>query len=81
MKKNRYLLCLLVTALLVFAALPRLEIGEGGLDGIFAASWLFFAFCAAAGNLSSLLYNSPMKRADRRNKKQKSMQMPKRMPG
>ena len=81
MKKNRYLLCLLGTALLVFSALPRLELGGSGLDGIFAASWLFFAFCAAAGNLSSLLYTSPMKRAGRRNNNQKNRQMPKRMPG
>ena len=81
MKKNRYLLCLLTTALLVFFSLPRLDPGENGLQGVFAVCWLFFAFCAAAGNLSSLLYTAPAKRVKRAERTVKSRGIPKRMQG
>lgn len=56
MKKNRYLLCILASAAMLYFALPRLPIHEGGLGGIFAFSWLAFCLIVIAGNLSALLY-------------------------
>ncbi|QED48917.1 hypothetical protein [Cytobacillus dafuensis] len=60
MKKNRYLLCLLVCGALLYFALPRLDIFSVGLEGIFAMTWLAFALFVIAGNLTALLY-SPKK--------------------
>ncbi|MBY0124074.1 hypothetical protein [Bacillus sp. S/N-304-OC-R1] len=60
MKKNRYLLCLLLCGLLLYFAVPRLDIFSDGLKGIFALSWLAFALIVIAGNLTALLY-SPKK--------------------
>ncbi|MEH7345970.1 hypothetical protein V7122_19185 [Bacillus sp. JJ1532] len=60
MKKNRYLLCLLVCGFFLYFAVPRLNIFGEGLEGIFAISWLAFALIVIAGNLTSLLY-SPKK--------------------
>lgn len=56
MKKNRYLLCLLVCGLLLYFAVPRLDILSEGLEGIFALTWLAFAMIVIAGNLTALLY-------------------------
>ncbi|MBU8879695.1 hypothetical protein BGM26_11925 [Bacillus sp. FJAT-29790] len=57
MNKNRYLLCLLVCGLLLYYAVPRLGVFSGGLEGIFAISWLAFALFVIAGNLTALLYS------------------------
>lgn len=54
--KNRYLLCLLLCAALLYFAVPRLTISASGLEGMFAISWLVFAFIVIAGNLSALLF-------------------------
>ncbi len=62
MKKNRYLLCLLVCGFLLYFAVPRLNIFSEGIEGIFAISWLAFALIVIAGNLTALLY-SPKKSA------------------
>lgn len=56
MKKNRYLLCLLVCGLLLYYALPRLNVFASGAEGMFAIMWLFLAFCVIAGNLSGVLF-------------------------
>lgn len=56
MNKNRYILCLLLCALLVYYALPRLPVHRSGIEGTFAVAWLFLAFVAVAGNLSAILY-------------------------
>ena len=56
MNKNRYILCLLLCALLVYYAVPRLPINLSGIEGTFAIAWLFLALMVVAGNLSAILY-------------------------
>jgi len=56
MKKNRYLLCLLFSGLLLYYAVPRLSIYSTGAEGVFTLSWLLFAIIVIAGNLTGLLY-------------------------
>ncbi len=55
--QNRLLLCLLLCGVLLYFGVPRLAIGAGGLEGIFAISWLVFALIVVSGNLIGLLYN------------------------
>jgi hypothetical protein len=62
MKKNRYILCLLVSAFLLYFAVPRFSVLADGLAGTFAISWLVFVLFVIAGNLSALLY-APKRRA------------------
>ncbi|MEH7176487.1 hypothetical protein [Neobacillus vireti] len=57
MKKNRYILCLLLCGLMIYFAVPRLSVGAEGLGGIFALAWLAFALIVMAGNLTALLYS------------------------
>ena len=61
MKKNRYLICLLVSGVLLYYAVPRLSIYSAGVEGYFAITWLLFALIVIAGNLTGLLY-TPKKR-------------------
>lgn len=61
MKKNRYLICLLVSGVLLYYAVPRLSIYSAGTEGYFAIIWLLFALMVIAGNLTGLLY-TPKKR-------------------
>lgn len=56
MKKNRYLLCLLLSGLLLYYAVPRISIFNPGAEGVFAYVWLGFALMVIAGNLTGLLY-------------------------
>ncbi len=56
MKANRYLLCLLFSSLLLYIAVPRLQVFSDGLPGIFSVIWLTFALIVIAGNLTALLY-------------------------
>jgi accessory gene regulator protein AgrB len=56
MKKNRYLLCLLLSGLLLYYAVPRISIFSLGAEGVFAYVWLGFALIVIAGNLTGLLY-------------------------
>jgi hypothetical protein len=58
LKKNRYLLCLLLCGFMLYFAVPRLSIQAEGLEGIFAISWLAFALIVIAGNLTAMLYSS-----------------------
>nr|WP_295969876.1 hypothetical protein [uncultured Bacillus sp.] len=58
MKKNRYLLCLLLSGLLLYYAVPRLSINSSGAEGIFTVTWLGFALMVIAGNLTGLLYTT-----------------------
>ncbi|PLS02548.1 hypothetical protein [Neobacillus cucumis] len=60
MKKNRYLLCLLLAGFMLYFAVPRLSINLDGSHGIFSITWLAFALMVIAGNLTGLLY-SPKK--------------------
>ncbi|MBB6445701.1 YtxH domain-containing protein [Bacillus benzoevorans] len=56
MKKNRYLLCLLLSGLLLYYAVPRISMFSPGAEGVFAYAWLGFALIVIAGNLTGLLY-------------------------
>ncbi|NHC42167.1 hypothetical protein G6549_19740 [Bacillus sp. MM2020_1] len=57
MKKNRYLLCLLLCGFLLYYGAPRLSIHAEGAQGIFSLAWLSFALIVIAGNLTGLLYS------------------------
>jgi hypothetical protein len=63
MKRNRYILCLLAGAFLLYFAVPRFSIFEEGLGGIFSVSWLVLALLVIAGNLSALLYSPRLKKS------------------
>lgn len=56
MKRNRYVLCLLIAAFMLYYALPKFSIFAQGLEGIFTISWLTLVLLVIAGNLSALLY-------------------------
>ena len=56
MNKNRYVLCLLASGMLLYYAVPRLSVSITSVDGIFAITWLSFALMVIAGNLTGLLY-------------------------
>lgn len=56
MKKNRYLLCLLLAGLMLYYALPRISLEASGIEGLFAISWLSLALLVVAGNLSAYLF-------------------------
>lgn len=76
MKKNRYLLCLLLCAFMLYFAVPRLSVTAEGARGIFSIAWLTFALFAIAGNLTGLLF-TPKKQvqkpqAERLKKKSRS---------
>ncbi|AXN37862.1 hypothetical protein ACWF7H_03820 [Peribacillus butanolivorans] len=58
--KQRLLLCLLLCGVMLYYAVPRLSLESGGLESLFAGSWLLFALLAVAGNLTGILY-SPKK--------------------
>ncbi|WP_042354804.1 hypothetical protein [Bacillus rubiinfantis] len=64
MKKNRYLLCLLLCGVMLYFAVPRLSIRAEGVEGVFTISWLLFALIVVAGNFSALLF-APKKRVQR----------------
>ncbi|CAH2716087.1 hypothetical protein BACCIP111895_03271 [Neobacillus rhizosphaerae] len=57
MKKNRYLLCLLLCGFMLYFAVPRLSIYADVVQGIFSIAWLSFALIVIAGNLTGLLYS------------------------
>jgi hypothetical protein len=57
MKKNRYLLCLLLCGFMLYFAVPRLSINKEGLQGTFSLVWLAFALIVIAGNLTAILYS------------------------
>jgi hypothetical protein len=64
LKKNRYLLCLLLCGILLYYGAPRLSIYSDGAQGIFSLAWLSFALIVIAGNLTGLLY-SPKKQGQK----------------
>jgi len=66
MKKNRYLLCFLLAAALMYYAVPKLPFSASGYSGLFACVWLGFALLVIAGNLSGLLYSPKKKSHNRR---------------
>ena len=62
MKKNRYIICLLVSGMLLYFAVPRLSVSSAGVEGIFAIAWLSFALIVISGNLTGLLYTPRSKK-------------------
>ncbi|WP_409251621.1 hypothetical protein V1502_15990 [Bacillus sp. SCS-153A] len=56
MKKQRYLICLLLAGMMLYYAVPRMDVFADGLQGAFALSWLAFAAIVIAGNLSGMLF-------------------------
>ncbi len=70
--KQRLFLCLLLCGVLLYYAVPRLSLQAGGIESVFAGSWLLFALFAIAGNLTGILY-SPKKRKFIEQKEYKKM--------
>lgn len=58
--RNRYLTCLLLCAVMLYFAVPELELQAEGMKGVFSIAWSGFALLVIAGNLSGLLF-SPKK--------------------
>jgi hypothetical protein len=56
MKKNRYMLSLLLGGFLLYYAVPKFSIFAEGAEGVFTISWLALALLVIAGNLSAILY-------------------------
>jgi hypothetical protein len=56
MKKQRYIICLLLAGMMLYYAVPRLNVFAEGLPGLFSIGWLAFAAIVIAGNLSALLF-------------------------
>ncbi len=71
MMRERYLLCFLLVMLLLYQAVPRLQLGGGMMENVFVFAWLGFAFCAAAGNMAGFLYGSNSRKAAKRKVGQK----------
>jgi len=61
LNKNRYLICLLASGMLLYYAVPRLSISAGGTEGLFSIFWLALALMVIAGNLTGLLYTPSKK--------------------
>ncbi|WP_428909374.1 hypothetical protein [Niallia sp. Krafla_26] len=61
-KTNRYFICLLLSGVLLYYAVPRLTINSPGLEGYFSIAWLLFALMVIAGNLTGLLYTPSKKK-------------------
>lgn len=64
MKRNRYILCLLLCAWMIYFAGPKLQVFQTGVEGIFAITWLLFALVVMAGNLTGLLYSAKPRKYD-----------------
>ncbi len=58
MMRNRVILCLLICAVLMYYAVPRLTIHFSGLEGMFGFAWFMLALLVIGGNLSGLLYSA-----------------------
>ncbi|MFJ8264438.1 hypothetical protein [Peribacillus asahii] len=71
--KQRLLLCLLLCGVMLYYAVPRLSLQAGGAESLFAASWLLFALCTIAGNLTALLYSPKGRRKPIKKKEYKKM--------
>ncbi|MFZ3590699.1 hypothetical protein ACOI1C_15960 [Bacillus sp. DJP31] len=56
--RNRVILCLLICAVLLNYAVPRLTIHFSGIEGIFGFAWFMLAILVIGGNLSGFLYST-----------------------
>ena len=73
MKKNRYLLYLLLCGVMLYIAMPELNFQVGGKEALFAGSWLFLALLVFAGNLAAFLY-TPKRRTQTASRKMEGKQ-------
>ncbi|WP_394233209.1 hypothetical protein [Niallia oryzisoli] len=71
LNKNRYLICLLASGMLLYYAVPRLSISAGGTEGLFSLFWLALALMVIAGNLTGLLYTPSKKKRQQLSKSQR----------
>ncbi|CAM3920012.1 hypothetical protein [Lederbergia lenta] len=55
--RNRYLICLLLCAVMLYLALPAIELKAEGMKGLFSITWIAFVLLVIAGNLSALLFS------------------------
>ncbi|MCQ6273416.1 hypothetical protein JMM81_00310 [Bacillus sp. V3B] len=62
MNRNRYIICLLASGILLYYAVPRLSISSMETEGYFSIVWLSFALMVIAGNLTGLLYTPSHKK-------------------
>jgi hypothetical protein len=61
--KQRYLLCLLLGASMVYYAVPKLSFQFNQIEGKFTLVWLGFAILVLAGNVSAILYSPATRKA------------------
>ncbi|MGE8206324.1 hypothetical protein ACQKP0_17590 [Heyndrickxia sp. NPDC080065] len=69
--KNRYLLCLLLTILMLYYAIPHLSFNFQSKEGIFSFTWLGFSLLVFAGNLSAWLFTPKKYYANQNREKQR----------
>jgi hypothetical protein len=62
--KQRLLLCLLLCAVMLYFAVPRLSFSAGQIEALFSGMWLLFVLFAIAGNITGILY-APIKKKGR----------------
>lgn len=60
--RNKYTLYILLTILMIYIAVGKLNIFAPGLAGLFAVIWLIFALVVFAGNLVGFLFAPRKKR-------------------
>jgi hypothetical protein len=70
MRKNRYLLCILLSGWMIYFALPKLQFFNEGAGGLFAIAWTIFALMVLTGNLVAL-FNPDKERKNDSNQKKK----------
>ncbi|MBM7584944.1 hypothetical protein JOC86_001481 [Bacillus pakistanensis] len=66
MNKQRYLLCLLLAGVMLYYAVPRINLYGDGLSGIFTISWLGLCLLVIAGNLSAMLFTVNKKKNEQK---------------
>jgi hypothetical protein len=60
--KNRTLLSVLITMVLLYYGLPQLSMTGGNLEVAFSIGWICFAIIVIGGNLAEYLYQSARKK-------------------
>lgn len=55
MKKNRYLLSILLAALMLYFAFPKLTFDYQSQEGLFSITWIGFCALVIVGNISGIL--------------------------
>lgn len=76
--RNRLIISLLISGILLYYAVPHLVLQTNSLEGIFSLGWLGLAFIVISGNLIGLLY-SPKNSREKQSIKKAKMNRPERM--